>query len=170
MIRRPPRSTLFPYTTLFRSRSDSTRPCFTAWRCAGAHPRLVSRRTWVSSTATSSVSAPGGTVADRASGPMRAFGCRPSSGDGARSFRPDPRLFRRLLGPRRPCGHLLEARERIIELEQLESLRGRERQDLGPAVADPAGVIVAAVDVRVGPAELRDHLAQELPEVRELRG
>src|SRR2546430_4441465 len=30
MIRRPPRSTLFPYTTLFRSRSDSSvrwRPC-----------------------------------------------------------------------------------------------------------------------------------------------
>src|SRR2546425_8726553 len=26
MIRRPPRSTLFPYTTLFRSRFQSTRP------------------------------------------------------------------------------------------------------------------------------------------------
>src|SRR5947207_6935794 len=26
MIRRPPRSTLFPYTTLFRSRRDSRRP------------------------------------------------------------------------------------------------------------------------------------------------
>src|SRR2546429_7383233 len=26
MIRRPPRSTLFPYTTLFRSRRDLTRP------------------------------------------------------------------------------------------------------------------------------------------------
>src|SRR3712207_8286152 len=26
MIRRPPRSTLFPYTTLFRSRFDSRRP------------------------------------------------------------------------------------------------------------------------------------------------
>src|SRR5690348_17584218 len=26
MIRRPPRSTLFPYTTLFRSESDCTRP------------------------------------------------------------------------------------------------------------------------------------------------
>src|SRR3989442_10555644 len=34
MIRRPPRSTLFPYTTLFRSRSRASRPrrghC---WRC-----------------------------------------------------------------------------------------------------------------------------------------
>src|SRR5476649_3049244 len=27
MIRRPPRSTLFPYTTLFRSRRRSRRPC-----------------------------------------------------------------------------------------------------------------------------------------------
>src|SRR2546430_7611267 len=27
MIRRPPRSTLFPYTTLFRSRIDSERSC-----------------------------------------------------------------------------------------------------------------------------------------------
>src|SRR2546422_5904576 len=27
MIRRPPRSTLFPYTTLFRSRSSCTRSC-----------------------------------------------------------------------------------------------------------------------------------------------
>src|SRR5205807_2711147 len=27
MIRRPPRSTLFPYTTLFRSRPDRVRPC-----------------------------------------------------------------------------------------------------------------------------------------------
>src|SRR2546427_8832755 len=27
MIRRPPRSTLFPYTTLFRSRSPSAAPC-----------------------------------------------------------------------------------------------------------------------------------------------
>src|SRR5260370_28609154 len=27
MIRRPPRSTLFPYTTLFRSTSDAREPC-----------------------------------------------------------------------------------------------------------------------------------------------
>src|SRR3712207_8243048 len=32
MIRRPPRSTLFPYTTLFRSRPGS-------WRCCMADPR-----------------------------------------------------------------------------------------------------------------------------------
>src|SRR5256886_5741879 len=32
MIRRPPRSTLFPYTTLFRSRSDAVRRCQTHWK------------------------------------------------------------------------------------------------------------------------------------------
>src|SRR5260221_7810920 len=37
MIRRPPRSTLFPYTTLFRSRPDGGARCV---RCsAGAAPR-----------------------------------------------------------------------------------------------------------------------------------
>src|SRR2546430_6713283 len=50
MIRRPPRSTLFPYTTLFRSRSRSTHryPC----RCGPAEcipgrciPRFLSART-----------------------------------------------------------------------------------------------------------------------------
>src|SRR5256885_6113582 len=42
MIRRPPRSTLFPYTTLFRSRRTSSSP--TGWRggarSARASPRL----------------------------------------------------------------------------------------------------------------------------------
>src|SRR5688572_31795994 len=36
MIRRPPRSTLFPYTTLFRSGASSSswlRPCFPAMLC-----------------------------------------------------------------------------------------------------------------------------------------
>src|SRR2546421_8457940 len=31
MIRRPPRSTLFPYTTLFRSRSTTTSSCGPSW-------------------------------------------------------------------------------------------------------------------------------------------
>src|SRR5258707_2706325 len=31
MIRRPPRSTLFPYTTLFRSAASSMTPCARAW-------------------------------------------------------------------------------------------------------------------------------------------
>src|SRR3989449_1627617 len=31
MIRRPPRSTLFPYTTLFRSRQPSSAPARRAW-------------------------------------------------------------------------------------------------------------------------------------------
>src|SRR5215469_17756684 len=39
MIRRPPRSTLFPYTTLFRPRA---RRCCGAWRCP-ARPRPASR-------------------------------------------------------------------------------------------------------------------------------
>src|SRR3712207_8540338 len=43
MIRRPPRSTLFPYTTLFRSRADAVQPAL-PWRGRGraapaAHPR-----------------------------------------------------------------------------------------------------------------------------------
>src|SRR5947208_12258341 len=44
MIRRPPRSTLFPYTTLFRSRACSSRlgPCRAAPRSPGG--RLLSTR------------------------------------------------------------------------------------------------------------------------------
>src|SRR5258708_21093469 len=34
MIRRPPRSTLFPYTTLFRSRAARTLPGTGGWRAA----------------------------------------------------------------------------------------------------------------------------------------
>src|SRR5260370_8938941 len=34
MIRRPPRSTLFPYTTLFRSAPGRRRPAWSAWRRA----------------------------------------------------------------------------------------------------------------------------------------
>src|SRR2546430_8109653 len=45
MIRRPPRSTLFPYTTLFRSRSDS--PCSVA-------QRLPAASSWVSTGSVSS--------------------------------------------------------------------------------------------------------------------
>src|SRR2546430_11102569 len=37
MIRRPPRSTLFPYTTLFRSARDGVLP---RW-LAGVHPRFL---------------------------------------------------------------------------------------------------------------------------------
>src|SRR2546427_8845830 len=45
MIRRPPRSTLFPYTTLFRSRKGSRRrECpGTKSRCAAARSTCVSR-------------------------------------------------------------------------------------------------------------------------------
>src|SRR5258708_16384450 len=40
MIRRPPRSPLFPYTTLFRSRRLSPPACRRAGRSAGRHDRL----------------------------------------------------------------------------------------------------------------------------------
>src|SRR2546430_9796869 len=41
MIRRPPRSTLFPYTTLFRSRRRWGRPSDVA---TGGHPHAAHRR------------------------------------------------------------------------------------------------------------------------------
>src|SRR3712207_3759683 len=51
MIRRPPRSTLFPYTTLFRSRAEvvdldrhySTSSTFTRWLTAKIMPRISGR-------------------------------------------------------------------------------------------------------------------------------
>src|SRR3712207_7425427 len=44
MIRRPPRSTLFPYTTLFRSRlSEGAEPSFWRFRVQGASPCRVMR-------------------------------------------------------------------------------------------------------------------------------
>src|SRR3712207_7576103 len=42
MIRRPPRSTLFPYTTLFRSLLRRTRPHY--WRRHRLHLQLPQRR------------------------------------------------------------------------------------------------------------------------------
>src|SRR5215510_15424658 len=41
MIRRPPRSTLFPYTTLFRSASSRSRPVaqMTSWRAPSGRSR-----------------------------------------------------------------------------------------------------------------------------------
>src|SRR2546426_11907462 len=39
MIRRPPRSTLFPYTTLFRSPVDGGQARLAAWPPAGGHAR-----------------------------------------------------------------------------------------------------------------------------------
>src|SRR5208282_6511871 len=43
MIRRPPRSTLFPYTTLFRSRSRGVPPCTPTDR-KGRWPRAADRK------------------------------------------------------------------------------------------------------------------------------
>src|SRR2546422_3486117 len=44
MIRRPPRSTLFPYTTLFRSRSDSDSSSELSFGFSGF--RFFGRHTW----------------------------------------------------------------------------------------------------------------------------
>src|SRR2546429_5253703 len=50
MIRRPPRSTLFPYTTLFRSNSDSPpanpRPYSYSVLCPLSHADEILRRCW----------------------------------------------------------------------------------------------------------------------------
>src|SRR2546429_906658 len=54
MIRRPPRSTLFPYTTLFRSRSNT---CAARRNRCRPRPRLCPRRdkpSWILSRATTS--------------------------------------------------------------------------------------------------------------------
>src|SRR2546426_12784021 len=40
MIRRPPRSTLFPYTTLFRSRLDGVAGCGRQYCCSSWLPEL----------------------------------------------------------------------------------------------------------------------------------
>src|SRR3712207_7046053 len=58
MIRRPPRSTLFPYTTLFRSCVFTWKPCFSAISAVRAmssgvssvSPRLDGRSTYGSSS------------------------------------------------------------------------------------------------------------------------
>src|SRR5262245_64340200 len=46
MIRRPPRSTLFPYTTLFRSRGRNGRSHFERQEEDSALRRLPGRRVW----------------------------------------------------------------------------------------------------------------------------
>src|SRR3712207_7711175 len=52
MIRRPPRSTLFPYTTLFRSRDESDH-----------HARCAAERSRASAAASATAEAMGATVA-----------------------------------------------------------------------------------------------------------
>src|SRR5260370_30442692 len=53
MIRRPPRSTLFPYTTLFRSAPRGCGGVFCGTACArkDGRRRLVPARRWLSATA-----------------------------------------------------------------------------------------------------------------------
>src|SRR3712207_9143512 len=50
MIRRPPRSTLFPYTTLFRSskgKSPGQRGAATGWTASGRQPRRSLIHQWL---------------------------------------------------------------------------------------------------------------------------
>jgi hypothetical protein len=44
MIRRPPRSTLFPYTTLFRSEDAVIRDSFEVWQSAADAPVAIPHR------------------------------------------------------------------------------------------------------------------------------
>src|SRR5690349_23217576 len=46
MIRRPPRSTLFPYTTLFRSRGRHQATAWLMWQMSAFGPSLSSVHLW----------------------------------------------------------------------------------------------------------------------------
>src|SRR5256885_13257372 len=95
MIRRPPRSTLFPYTTLFRSRWPASRARRSAARAARARrERRISGRTRA---------ARGGLVraAPRAAAPRpRRHGDDPRAGRWrVRRVRDDPRRLAAVLAP-----------------------------------------------------------------------
>src|SRR5260370_31952060 len=60
MIRRPPRSTLFPYTTLFRSSCSSR---YVRYRTASSGPRLIPKL--LATATTSSTSGSGGRSQER---------------------------------------------------------------------------------------------------------
>src|SRR5258708_35868378 len=67
MIRRPPRSTLFPYTTLFRSTAVSTAPSVLV--TDGTNPVAGVSVTFAVATGDGSISSPsGGTVVTNSSG------------------------------------------------------------------------------------------------------
>src|SRR5256886_93684 len=94
MIRRPPRSTLFPYTTLFRSlvAADVTRPVI--WRCCAdtAATATSVARASVSrgirvTTNTSSGGRDGNTQAARSTPYAAARTATPQDGAGGRGFR-----------------------------------------------------------------------------------
>src|SRR5256885_11147661 len=55
MIRRPPRSTLFPYTTLFRSQLSQAMPIFT-WKTDGLEVNLPIRQRALSISAVRKIS------------------------------------------------------------------------------------------------------------------
>src|SRR3712207_7542387 len=71
MIRRPPRSTLFPYTTLFRSRRS------TATRCGTSTTRSVAREGGAPAWRSGAARGRGGAVRGRSSRVRRGAGVGP---------------------------------------------------------------------------------------------
>src|SRR2546427_3104893 len=81
MIRRPPRSTLFPYTTLFRSAATATCAIF-PWRSCSGTPR--SRRSMKAPAKSSGSSSPAAFIP--APSPASDPGRRPGEGEGLELF------------------------------------------------------------------------------------
>src|SRR5205814_8417025 len=73
LIRRPPRSTLFPYTTLFRSRCPSLFSCCSARSRPNSYPSPLTKRVCGGSESTSPLSSRASTIASpcAASGEVR---------------------------------------------------------------------------------------------------
>src|SRR2546422_6569768 len=108
MIRRPPRSTLFPYTTLFRSRTPATGAarCMRATTGSGGHgsSKAPCSRSWCGATRDCARYA-------RRLLPPRAVRARPALAVAADRVRSDPPLLRSLLpgvgaGARRDGGRV----------------------------------------------------------------
>src|SRR3989475_5482309 len=110
MIRRPPRSTLFPYTTLFRSRAGEALSVGLIGNCAAVLPELV-RRGWVPDALTDQTSAhdplhgyiPAGLSLDEAGGLRR----RGPGDDLRRRTTGIAAHLRGVVPPRRPGGGAL---------------------------------------------------------------
>src|SRR3989475_13170847 len=131
MIRRPPRSTLFPYTTLFRSCADECRSTSSAWGSlsvtiatfAPSGSGRARSRIWPSTrTARAALASPGPIALARAA-PVAPAGSRFSlpSGGGPRISAAAIRSGRRLGGPRR-------GRRRSGRRGGDRDARGRRRQ------------------------------------------
>src|SRR2546429_2556951 len=140
MIRRPPRSTLFPYTTLFRSRASPTsRPSSSSWSCSSCVPR--------GSSGPARCGASSGAVAPLA-GRRNVFGLAAL----ARSEEHTSELQSRL---HLVCRLLLEKKKEHTQRDLLLGVRseaGRPAVESGRAVAKTRDVVGALVGVGVGHA------------------